>query len=127
MAYFAELDKDNEVLRVVVACDTDISNNGGEQSTQAAEHFKTVVPLSPFGVRWVQTSDSFRKQLAGQGYTYDETKDKFIRPQPFPSWVLDANDDWQPPVAYPTHEDGETNPKTYSWDEENQQWVNLYS
>ena len=70
MAHFAELDKDNKVLRVVVGCNTDIANNGGEQSTQAATHFETVVPLSADGVKWMQTSynNNFRKMYAGPGF-----------------------------------------------------------
>lgn len=43
----------------------------------------------------------------------------FISPQPFPSWSLDANYDWQAPIDYPA--DG----KNYSWDESNQVWVEL--
>jgi hypothetical protein len=60
--------------------------------------------LSHLVTRWVQTSynNNFRKQYAGIGYTFDSTKNKFIAPQPFASWSLDANDDWQAPVAYPT-------------------------
>jgi len=56
MAHFAEIDKNNKVLRVVVACDQDIADNGGDQSEQAAEHFKTVCPFSSTGIKWVQTS-----------------------------------------------------------------------
>lgn len=105
MAHFAELDKNNKVLRVVVACNQDIANNGGEQSTQAAEYFKTVCPLSENGVRWVQTSynQNFRKYFAGTNCYFDDAKDKFIKNQPYPSWTLDSNDDWQPPVARPTN------------------------
>jgi hypothetical protein len=104
MAHFAEIDLNNIVLRVVVACNQDIANNGGELSEQAAEHFKTLCPLSENGIKWIQTSynHNFRKQYAGIGYTYDSIKDKFISPQPFASWSLDANDDWQAPVAFPT-------------------------
>ena len=65
---------------------------------------------------WVQTSynNSFRKQYAGIGFTYDSTKDKFIVPQPHDSWSLDENDDWQAPVEYPADGDA-TN--WYNWDE----------
>jgi hypothetical protein len=64
---------------------------------------KSIVPFTT-GNRWVQTSynNNFRKQYAGIGYTFDSHKNKFIAPQPFASWSLDANDDWQAPVAYPT-------------------------
>lgn len=68
--------------------------------------------------RWVQTSynNTFRRQYAGIGYTYDVANDVFIAPQPYPSWSLDSNSDWQPPVAMPT--DG----KMYIWNEAEQQW-----
>ena len=126
MAHFAELDLNNKVLRVVVACNQDIANNGGEQSEQAAEHFKKVCPFSEKGVKWVQTSynNNFRKQYAGIGYTFDSTKNKFIAPQPFASWSLDANDDWQAPVAYPTVTTYGDNVRYFiSWDETGQRWI----
>jgi hypothetical protein len=130
MAHFAELDINNKVLRVVVACNQDIANNGGEQSEQAAEHFKTVCPFSKDGVKWVQTSynNNFRKQYAGIGFTFDSTKNIFITPQPFASWVLDSNDHWEAPVAYPTiltySDPSEPNIRyLISWDEDNKKWI----
>jgi len=126
MAHFAEIDLNNKVLRVVVACNQDIANNGGEQSEQAAEHFKTVCRLSENGVKWVQTSynDNFRKQYAGIGYSFDSTKNKFIASQPFASWSLDSNDDWQAPVAYPTVTTYGDNVRYFiSWDEAGQRWM----
>ena len=103
MAHFAELDKDNKVLRIVVGCNQDIANNGGEQSQEAAEYFKKVCPFSENGVKWVQTSynNNFRKQFASINGYYDDAKNKFILNQPYPSWTLDSNDDWQAPVTYP--------------------------
>ena len=70
---------------------------------------------------WKQTSYSgkFRKQYAGAGFTYDAAKDKFISPQPYASWTLDGNDDWESPVPYPT----DVADKVIRWDEENSQWV----
>ena len=59
-----------------------------------------------------------RKNYAGIGYTYDASKDAFIPPKPFNSWVLDETTCWwEAPVAYPS--DG----KEYDWDEDNTQWV----
>ena len=126
MAHFAEIDSNNKVLRVVVACNQDVANNGGEQSEQAAKHFETTVPLSSNGVKWVQTScnSNFRKQHAGTGYTYDSNKDKFIAPQPYPSWSLDENDDWQAPVPKPEPTYTSTGkPHQYGWNEESLSWV----
>jgi hypothetical protein len=126
MAHFAELDINNKVLRILTACNQDIANNGGELSEQAAIYFGTYTPFSENGIKWVQTSynNNFRKKYAGIGYTYDSIKDKFISPQPYLSWSLDSNDDWQAPIAYPTVTTYEDN-KIYliSWDEAGQRWI----
>ena len=70
---------------------------------------------------WKQTSynHNFRKQYAGTGMVYDPVKNKFLNPQAYASWVLDANDDWQAPVTYPT----DITDKSISWDEENLKWT----
>jgi len=77
---------------------------------------------------WVQTSynNSFKKNFAGIGYTYDPTRDAFIPPQPYNSWTL--NEDtclWEAPVAYPTISvDEYGNPTTYyKWDEPTTSWI----
>ena len=128
MAHFAEIDSNNKVLRVVAACNQDIENNGGEQSEKAAEAFKNVCPLSINGVKWVQTSynNNFRKQYAGIGFTFDSEKNKFISPQPFASWSLDFNDDWQAPVLYPTVTTYGDNVRYFiTWDETNLRWIGI--
>ena len=101
MSHFAEIDKDGIVQRVIVA-EQDFINSGA-----VGDSFN-----------WVQTSynDNFRKQFAGIGFTYYKAKDKFIAPQPYPSWSLDSKDDWQPPTAMP--DDG----KRYAWDEDSKTW-----
>jgi len=121
MAHFAQLDGNNVVKRVVVVGNDVTTADGplGENDmhvdgeTWCQNFFK--------GGTWKQTSynHNFRKQYAGKGYTYDAAKDKFICPQPFASWALDGNDDWQAPVTYPT----DTTPKRISWDEAGQKWT----
>jgi len=70
---------------------------------------------------WKQTSynHNFRKQYCGRGYVYDPVKDIFLQPQPYASWALDGNDDWQAPVTHPT----DTTDKMISWDEDNLRWT----
>jgi len=122
MAHFAELDLNNKVLRVLTACNQDIANNGGELSEQAANYFGIYTPFSENGVKWVQTSynNNFRKQYAGIGYTYDSVKNKFIAPQPYPSWLLDVDTaQWYAPTEMP--DDG----KRYTWDEKETIWVEV--
>ena len=126
MAHYAELDINNKVIRVLTACNQDIATHGGELSEEAANYFGTYTPFSENGVKWVQTSynNNFRKQYAGIGYTFDSTKNKFISLQPFASWSLDANDDWQAPVAYPSITTyGDNIPYFISWDEPNLRWI----
>lgn len=124
MAHYAEIDSNNKVIRVLVACNQDIANNGGEQSEQAAKAFEKVVPLSENGIKWIQTSfnNNFRKQFAGKDYTYDSIKDVFIKPKPFASWLLD-NNDWQAPIIYPnTFTISPPLSDFYLWNEEAQTW-----
>jgi len=130
MAHFAELDINNKVLRVLTACNQDIANNGGEQSEQAALHFQSLNQFSFNGVKWVQTSynNNFRKQYAAINYTYDPLKNKFIVPQPYLSWSLNDNDDWQAPIAYPTVLlDSYNKPYIISWIENEQKWTGIDS
>ena len=121
MAHFAEIDDNNIVTRVVVI-GNDIPANGGtlEDNDMHIDGEKFCIKLFKGGI-WKQTSynNNFRKQYAGIGSTYDSVKDKFISPQPYNSWALDANDDWQAPVTYPT----DITEKRISWDEENLRWI----
>jgi hypothetical protein len=121
MAHFAEIDGSNIVKRVVVV-GNDVQTAAGplgnndmhvDGETWCINFFK--------GGTWKQTSynHNFRKQYAGIGYTFDSAKDKFISPQPYASWALDENDDWQAPVTYPTDDTD----KRISWDEAGQQWT----
>lgn len=126
MAHFAKLDENNVVTRVVVVKNSIPTSNGplGENDmhvdgeTWCQNFFK--------GGTWKQTSYNhrFRKQFAGLGYTYNPSMDIFIAEQPFPSWTLDSNGDWNASVTYPSVTEYGNNGKKYgiSWDEENQRW-----
>jgi hypothetical protein len=120
MAHFAELGIDNLVLRVIVVHNNELlDENGQESEAKGAEFCRNL-----FGGTWVQTSynANFRKNYAGQGFTYDSTRDAFIPPKPFPSWVLnEVTCNWDSPVPYPT--DG----KRYEWDEATTSWKELAS
>ena len=77
MAHFAELDKDNKVIRVVVVADAECIDNGVESETKGAAFCNKL-----FGGRWVQTSfnGSMRGTFASAGHTYDAEQDVFIAP-----------------------------------------------
>jgi hypothetical protein len=97
--------------------------------TQVIVADKDVIDSGLFGFNWVQTSYNtignkhpqntpLRKNYAGIGYIYDENRDAFIPPQPYPSWQLNENTClWDSPVTYPS--DG----KFYKWDENIINWV----
>jgi len=116
MAYFAKLE--NDIVTEIIS----ISNETcGEPTltfpdTEGAGRAFIANTLK-FGGVWKQTSynNNIRKQYAGIGYTYDADDDVFVAPQPFPSWTLDENHDWQPPTPKP---DG-----FYRWDEAELEWV----
>ena len=123
MAHFAELNNDNIVLRVIVVGNEDITDeNGTEQESLGISFCKNLFGNDTI---WVQTSynNNFRKQYTGRSMTYDADKDKFIAQQPYHSWSLDENDDWQPPVPYPSIPEGaDPADHPYGWDEDNQKW-----
>jgi hypothetical protein len=121
MAHFAELDNNNVVTRVIVV-GNDVTTAAGPLGTNDMHVDGETWCIDFFkGGTWKQTSynHNFRKQYAGKGYTFDAAKNKFISPQPFDSWALDGNDDWQAPVTYPT----DTTDKRISWDEAGQKWI----
>lgn len=69
------------------------------------------------GGTWVRTYYNTQgKNYAGIGYTYHSDVDNFSEPRPYPSWTLDENLHWQPPIAHPTDN------KFYNWNEETQTW-----
>jgi hypothetical protein len=108
MDYYAFLNSNNVVTEVIPGKDQGSDNTDWEQ--WYGEFRGQVCKLS--------RTDGFRKNHAGVGYTYDETRDAFIPTQPFPSWTLDeANCLWESPTLYPT--DGQR----YEWDEQTTSWV----
>jgi len=120
MAHFAELDDNNVVTRVVVVGNDCVpSDEHIDGETWCVNFFKSGT--------WKQTSynNNFRKQYAGIGYTYDVAKNKFLSPQPHTSWALDANDDWQAPVTFPTIKTYGDPEQLYmiSWNEAGQKWT----
>jgi len=130
MAHFAELDSNNVVIRTVVVSNTDVDNNGGDYSTEAESFVASLIPYSENGVAWKQTSynNNSRKQYASEGYTYDATKNIFIAPKPYNSWVLNSNNDWEPNIANPVDwssiltEDGTGRLYPCRWNETDLRW-----
>jgi hypothetical protein len=111
MAHYAFLDENNIVTEVITGRDEWEVVDGISDWEAYYGEFR--------GQRCVRTSynNNIRKQYAGIGCRYDEEADVFIRPQPFPSWTLDENHDWQPPVECPGED--------YVWNEDSLEWIPL--
>jgi len=106
------------VIQVSVGVDETATQNGVGGSTEAWEQFYTqAVNQEGIYIKRTSYNHRMRKQYAGIGYTYDADADVFVAPQPFPSWTLDGNHDWQPPTPKP--DDG----GLYGWNEAELKWV----
>lgn len=115
MAHFAKIDNNNKVVQVIVVSNDDCLDENGNESEEVGVAFCNKLIKG----RWIQTSynGNIRKRYAGIGMTYNEEYDVFHGDSLYPSWSLNSEGDWCPPVPYPT--DG----KEYGWDEENQTWI----
>ena len=111
MAHYAFLDENNVVTEVIT----------GINETELIEGLDTETWYGNFrGQTCKRTSynNNIRKQYAGIGFSYDAINDVFIAPQPYPSWLLDNNFDWQPPTPMPTE-------GMWTWDEDNLSWTEV--
>jgi len=115
MAHFAEISDDGTVLNVIVVSNEVLLDDDGVEQEQLGKDFCQDL----FGGTWVQTSynNNFRKRYASIGGKYDSVNDVFLFPQPYSSWTLNTDYEWQAPVSYP--DDG----NIYMWSEENNTWV----
>ena len=119
MAHFA-LIKDTIVQQVVVVGNADLTNSEGNEQ----EALGVAFCHSLFGTdgTWIQTSynGNIRKNFAGIGHTYDLTRDAFIAPKPYASWVLNESTcRWEAPTPYPDDDN------VYEWDESTTAWVKV--
>ena len=98
-------------------------NNGLVEKVISAESsfFNTFVDSSPG--TWIETSNMIRKNFAGIGYTYDDGRDAFIPPKPYPSWTLnESTGQWDPPIAQPAGNAEGATPNDTIWNEDTQAW-----
>ena len=116
MAYFAKLGTGNIVEQVISINNAVITDANGVEQEQLGVDF--INKLYNTRDVWKQTSynNNIRKNYAGIGYTYDQTRDAFIAPKPFNSWILNETTClWEAPVAMPTEQ--LENNQYYSWNE----------
>ena len=128
MASFAKIGLNSKVIEVLSVHNDELKDAVGTEQEAIGVDFLT--KLTGWAI-WKQTSyntfanthnsgdnsKAFRKNFASNGFEYDEERDAFIPPKPYPSWTLvEATCRWDPPVAFP--DDG----KAYDWNEGTQAW-----
>jgi len=121
MAHYAFLDENKIVTEVIVGKDE------GENGIDWEQHYgdfrgQTCKRTSYNTIGGVHNNGgtAYRKNYAGIGYTYDSTRDAFISPKPFASWLLNETSClWEAPTPMPTDD------KMYSWDEETTSWLEI--
>lgn len=132
MAHYAEIGENNTVLRVIVIADKDTQDTfGQEQEEIGVEFCRTLL-----GGTWKKTSYNtaagqhtnggtpFRKNYAGVGFTYDSTRDAFIPPKTYPSWILNEDTcQWEAPIPKP--DDVDFPNRYYRWQEETLSWIEI--
>jgi hypothetical protein len=111
MSHFAKIE--NGLVTQVIVAEQDFINSGavGNPSDWVQTSYNTHGGQHP-------ENRPLRKNYAGIGYAYDESRDAFIPPQPYLSWAL--NEDtclWDAPVPCP--QDGQE----YKWDEDTLSWI----
>jgi len=116
MAHFAQINSQNTVTRVIVVSDEECLDSNGIESEEVGVAF--CKQLFGQDTSWIQTSynSNFRKHYAGEGFTYNQNLDAFLRPKPYPSWVLDDQYEWTAPAPKPDLEN------KYEWDENTLSW-----
>jgi hypothetical protein len=115
MSHFAQIDGNNIVTQVLVI-EQDVVDTGlfGEPSSFIQTSYNTQGGVHKLG------GTPLRKNYAGIGYTYDRSRDAFIPPKPFNSWVLNESTClYDAPTQMPTDD------KRYSWDENTVSWVEI--
>jgi len=130
MASFAKIGLNGKVIEVLSVNNEVLKDSNGVEQESIGIDFLT--KLTGWAI-WKQTSYNtyggvhnnngtpLRKNHAGIGFTYDETRNAFIPAKPFNSWIL--NEDtclWQSPVYMPTIELEEN--EYYSWNESIINW-----
>jgi len=101
--YFSKLDE-NSVVTNIVRLEDSIATDEATGSAYLNNIYKNTDT-------WKMIPSDVPK-----GYTYNQDSDTFTAAQPFPSWTLNSNNEWEPPTAHP----GDGN---YRWDEATLTWI----
>ena len=116
MYFFAKVELDSTISEVIAIAESDCDNLEFPDSEIAGKNF--IASLGKTGT-WLQTSqdNEYRRNYASATSKYITSEDIFTHAQPFPSWSLNSNYEWQAPSPKP-EEDG-----FWDWNETEQRWV----
>ena len=122
MAHFAKINSENIVTEVIVINnDVILDSNGQEQESLGVDFCKQLYGDGTY--KQTSYNSNLRKNMATVGSTYDASKDAFIRPKRYSSWVLDESTcRWKPPVDHPTDSEAVGGNVLYQWDESITNW-----
>jgi hypothetical protein len=114
MAHYAFLDENNIVTEVITGRnETETVNSISDWENYYGNLRNTICKRTSY-------NGNIRKNFASIGFTYDEERDAFIAPKPFPSWTLNESTCiWQSPKPYPNDN------KMYRWNETTQEWIEI--
>jgi hypothetical protein len=125
MAHYAQLDPNNKVVSVFTGRDEDDLEEGitDWEEYYAPEGFTVKrTSINTYGNQHLNGGTPFRKNYAGEGYSYDSSRDAFIAPKPFDSWILNEETClWEAPVPQP--EIQPNSQEAYYWNEKDQEWI----
>lgn len=114
MAHFAHITNGIVDQVIVIDAETLALGHWGDPSEWKQTSYRTQGGQHPEG-------KPFRFNYAGLGYSYDATRDAFIPPKPFASWLLNETTClWEAPTPMPVEEG-----KFYRWDEPTLAWVEV--
>jgi hypothetical protein len=123
MAHYAVLDENNIVVDIFVGKDEDeivLDENGNPYDWEVYYGAKRTSYNTFHGVHKLGGTP-LRMNYAGLGYTYDESRDAFIPPKPFPSFLFNEEIcDWYAPIEIPNEEG-----KFFVWNEEIVNWIEI--
>ena len=123
MAHYAFLNENNIVTEVIKGIDeTELINGVNPETWYSNFRGQTCkrTSINTYAGMHLLDGIAFRKNYAGPGMIYDEQRDAFYAPQPYPSWSLNENTClWEPPVAKP--DDG----FYYNWSEQDLNWIKV--
>jgi len=135
MAHYAFINEDNIVVEVITGIDEDDTSTLPEEYDSWEEFYETMrdgltckrTSYNTRGNQHLFDGTAYRGNYATIDGTYDAENDVFIDPQPYPSWIINSNWQWEAPVPHPSDANVEMDTsfphKLYVWNEDDVNWV----